>query len=81
MERIPRKIKNKIPSDTPYCYVPTGEGGVKWSEDYKMDVSYYKIKTCPFYEHKEDIEGYCKLYKCEIMDQVKECDQKMGKYD
>lgn len=82
--RIPRKLKKKIPSDTPYCYkiLSHFEGG-------------YNIKTCEFYDYipaidkpihyKNEVDikypnykiGWCNLINCEIDDQCKSCDSKM----
>jgi hypothetical protein len=73
MSRIPRKKKKLIPSNTPYCYEPTGETGMTYSEKYKTNLPYYGIKRCPYYKHIDGLEGYCKLMECEVMDQVKEC--------
>lgn len=67
--RIPRKLKKKIPKNTPYCYEP----------DYKKNAQQkslfpYWIKPCPFYQHTgEEIFGWCKLIKYEVMDQCKSC--------
>ena len=67
--RIPRKLKKKIPKNTPYCYEP----------DYKKNAQQkslfpYWIKLCPFYQHTgEEIFGWCKLIKYEVMDQCKSC--------
>lgn len=33
----------------------------------------YKIKTCPFYVHKEGLTGVCSALNAEIEDQVKIC--------
>lgn len=34
----------------------------------------YWIKLCPFYQHTgEEIFGWCKLIKYEVMDQCKSC--------
>lgn len=65
--RIPRKLKKKIPKDTPYCYEPDCEKNKK-----ETGFTYW-IKPCVFYS-----KGYCKLIKCEIMDQVKSCGIKTG---
>ena len=92
-ERIPRKLKKKIPTDTVYCYIPTS--GFK-----KLDSGQYgyTIKLCPFYtdikckdkpeskqneidkEYPEEVVGWCKLVKCEIDDQCKSCGLKFGKF-
>jgi len=71
--RIPRKQKKKIPKDTFYCYTPTS--GMIYEEG---KLPYYKIEPCVFYVHGEDYEGHCKLLKCMVMDQVKECGIKYG---
>ena len=71
--RVPRKKKKLIPKDTPYCYLPTS------SMIYESGrLPYYKIKTCPFFEFKDSLEGYCKLANCTIWDQVKECGTRCG---
>ena len=79
-DRIPRKLKKKIPSSPPYCYkiLSHFEGG-------------YNVRTCEFYEYiqlkdkplhyKDDVDiqypnsktGWCNLIKCEIDDQCKSC--------
>lgn len=61
--RIPRKLKKKIPKNTPYCYLPDYEKNAKeigWT---------YWIKPCPFYQPG----GWCKIIKDEIEDQCKSC--------
>ncbi len=84
MERIPRKIKKKIPLGL-YCYTP------KW---YDNTTGIYHIKPCPFYtrklvldeDSKGEVEGYwigwCNLklkeYNHEIDDQCKNCGEKFG---
>ena len=30
-------------------------------------------KECKYYKHIDGIDGYCKLLKCEVVDQLKEC--------
>ena len=65
--KIPRRKKKQIPRGTPYCYTSSGwghqeEGGL-----------YLKIKSCPYYIHESGVDGYCKLLRCEIIDQVKDC--------
>jgi len=62
--RIPRKKKKQIPKGIPYCYTPIR---------FDRETGIYHIKTCPFYSHVEDIDGYCKLLKCGVDDQVKSC--------
>jgi len=74
--KIPRKKKKKIPKDTFYCYEMNN--GMIYPEDGSLP--YIKIKTCPFYESRDGLEGYCRLIKCEIMDQVKECGERYGKW-
>ena len=32
--------------------------------------------VCKYYKHIDGVEGYCKLLKCEVTDQVKECSYK-----
>lgn len=75
MNRIPRKLKKKIPKDTFYCY--THISGMIYPKD---GLPYYKIKKCPFYKHIDGLEGYCSLVKHDIIDQVKECDERIGKF-
>ena len=70
---IPRKKKKLIPKDTLYCYTPVSD---MIYEEGKLP--YYKISLCPFYKHIEGIEGYCTLIKCEVLDQVKECNSRIG---
>ena len=72
--RMPRKSKKKIPKNTFYCYTPLT--GMIYEEG---KLPYYKIKRCPFYNYVNGLEGYCKLLKCEIIDQVKECGVRYGK--
>lgn len=55
--KLPRKIKKKIPKNTPYCY---------------------SRFTCKYYKHIEGVEGYCKLIKYEVEDQMKSCGLSMG---
>ena len=74
--RIPRKLKKKIPKNTPYCYEP----------DYKKNARQkslfpYWIKPCHFYTremYEEGFYGYCKLIKNEIEDQCKSCGINLG---
>lgn len=66
-QRIPRKLKKKIPKNTPYCYSFHNKLNRK-----EKGFSYH-IKPCVFYKHLTGIEGYCTLIKCEIDDQVKSC--------
>lgn len=94
--RIPRKLKKKIPKDTFYCYIPLTKPG--FMEDGKWG---YKIKLCPFSTYikikdmkpipswcdQEYIDKYgdeetnwCKLIKGEIEDQCKSCGLKQGKW-
>jgi|TARA_R110000796_G_scaffold742_6_gene2783 hypothetical protein len=72
MERS-KKIIEQIPKDTLYCYTPTSKPGMmddgRWG---------YTIDSCPFYEHVDGLVGHCKLLKCEVMDQVKECGENYG---
>ena len=92
--RIPRKLKKRIPKDTPYCYTPTSDFGIM--EDGRYG---YTIKTCPFYSWRkikdlkplpdyldesdlggfgEDTVGWCKIVKGEIDDCCKSCGLKHG---
>lgn len=66
-QRIPRKIKKKIPKGTPYCYSPNNK------LNRKEKGFTFHIKPCGFYKRVEGIEGYCKLYNCEVDDQCKSC--------
>lgn len=85
--RVPRKLKNKIPKDTHYCYTPTSKHGIM--EDGKWG---YTIKLCGFYVYRkikdlkpdyldeedlikygEEEVGCCSLLKCEIDDCCKNC--------
>lgn len=70
--KIPRKKKKKIPVGM-YCYTP-----LNTTYDENGHYKGYKIKICPFYKHVEGLEGFCKLAKCEVTDQVKECGSKYG---
>lgn len=49
-----------------YCYTPLAifDSERGWV---------YKIKSCPFYVHKEGLTGMCSALNLEIEDQVKEC--------
>ena len=67
MKRVPRKIKKLIPKGV-YCYRLIR---------YHKETGDSEIKVCPFYEHIEYTEGYCKLYKGEVDDQCKGCSIKM----
>lgn len=75
MNRVPRKKKKKIPKDTFYCYTPISK--MIYPKD---GLPFYRITRCPYYKHVSGIEGYCSLLKCEIIDQVKECGERYGKY-
>ena len=67
--RIPRKLKKKIPKNTPYCYVPDFKKNAQ-----QKSLFPYWIKPCPFYQHTgKEIFGWCKLIKYEVMDQCKSC--------
>lgn len=91
-KRIPRKLKKKIPKNTPYCYTP-----IEFPS--KENNFVYKVKPCHFYTHKnyEDMSprpswidegvlaeiaggwnGWCKLIKEEVDDQCKSCGLKLG---
>ena len=86
--RIPRKLKKKIPEGV-YCYTFTGKTVQKWNEEYKMFLPAYKTNPCPFYtaiqaknkpeqdeidkEYPEEWVGWCKYIKYEIDDQCKMC--------
>jgi len=75
--RIPRKKKKKIPKGL-YCYT-----FVKTLSNEDGSYRGYKIKPCPFYDKPIDrggVFGRCKLLKCEVMDQCKECGLNYGKY-
>lgn len=64
--KVPRKKKKKIPQGV-YCY-----GSVSRNP---LTDGVFGIRTnpCLFYTHIEGLEGYCKLLKSEIIDQVKDC--------
>ena len=70
-----RKIVEQIPSDTFYCYKPITD---IIREEGKLP--YFKTKTCPYFKFITSLEGKCKLYKCEILDQVKSCGLRDGKF-
>jgi hypothetical protein len=72
--KIPRKKKKKIPVGF-YCYTFNGKTGYN-----KEGLPYYGIDLCPFYQHKEGIDGYCSVVKYEVDDQVKVCGIKRGTY-
>ena len=59
--------KDKIPKGTPYCYESKG-----WKKS-KKDGLYLEIESCPYYKHSSGVLGHCILLKCDILDQVKEC--------
>lgn len=65
--RIPRKSKKKIPNGY-YCYK-----FLKIINDEKVENVRLRIKPCIFYQHVDGLEGYCKLLKCDVIDQVKSC--------
>jgi len=79
MKRLPRKLKKKIPEGF-YCYEFTGKTSQVWNEEYKIFVPSYGIKLCPFYKSGDGLFGECKLLNCEVIDQVKECSLKLGKF-
>ena len=66
--KIPRKLKKKIPKNTPYCYVPDFKKNAQQKELFP-----YWIKSCPLYQHQEGINGWCRLIKDEVIDQCKSC--------
>lgn len=66
-----RKIVENTPSETFYCYKPDEEKNKKAEKKGKYNV--YYTKPCKYYKHKKGLFGKCKLYKCEIIDQVKRC--------
>jgi len=66
--RIPRKLKKKIPKDTPYCYSPD----IKENKQF-AGLFTYGIKSCPFYKSMGRTEGWCRLIRDEVMDQCKSC--------
>lgn len=69
--RIPRKKKKQIPVGY-YCYSPVEFPSEKTNWE-------YHIKSCPFYQHINGLEGHCCLLKAEIMDQVKDCGKRIPK--
>ena len=83
-DRIPRKLKKKIPSGTPYCYdfVSYYDGGMNIK---RCDFfEYIQLKDKPLhYKNEVDIKypnykvGWCNLIKYEIDDQCKSCGCKM----
>lgn len=75
MIRIPRKKKKKIPKDTFYCY--TAMSNMIFPDE---GLPYFKIKPCPYYNNMKEIIGFCSLLKCEVIDQVKECNESIGRY-
>ena len=66
-----RKIVNQIPADTFYCYTPDIEKNAEARSNGEHGI--YYINTCEFYKHKKGLYGKCKLYGCEVIDQVKSC--------
>jgi len=70
-----REILNKIPNKTLYCYEPDTQKNIKAKEEGEYGV--YYIKPCPYYEHIDGLDGKCKLYNEEIVDQVKGCGLKL----
>lgn len=50
MNRIPRKLKKKIPQGV-YCYVFTGEVYQKWNKEHSIFLPVYKTKPCYFYSN------------------------------
>ena len=92
--RVPRKLKKQIPKNTPYCYTPITKPGIMsngvWGFKIKQCPfsTYIKIKNMkpiPDYidfklleNYGEDQVNWCKLVKCEIEDQCKNCGIKKG---
>lgn len=74
-ERMPRKIKKKIPKDTVYCYVYDEKKNRK-----NKELGSYYIKPCGFYEYLDGLEGRCKLCNCGVTDQVKSCSLRYPKW-
>ena len=66
-KRIPRKIKKKIPKNTPYCYQ------IDNKKQRKEKGFVFHIKSCVFYKYTGSIFGHCKLFNCEVEDQCKSC--------
>lgn len=66
-----RKILEKIPEDSFYCYKPDKDKNAEDEKKGKCGV--YHTKPCKYYKHKKGLYGKCMLYKCEIVDQVKDC--------
>lgn len=66
-----KEIYNKIPKNTPYCYTPDIEKNTEAKEKGEYGVFY--IKPCEYYENLDGLQGRCKLYDCEVIDQVKGC--------
>jgi len=73
-DRLPRKLKKKIPKDTFYCYEPDNK-----KNRTETGFSFW-IKPCKFYRNEDGLEGYCNLLKCGVTDQVKECGERGGKF-
>lgn len=71
--KVPRKKKKKIPHGV-YCY-----GAVSRNPWTNAILGAFGIRTkpCLFYKHVEGLEGYCRLLKSEITDQVKDCSIKL----
>jgi len=95
--RVPRKLKKQIPKDTHYCYIPLSKPGImedgKWGYYIKVcpfytHIKYKDMKPIPEWMDQEFLDEYsetkspwCKLAKCDVMDQCKSCGLKTGRYD
>ena len=66
-----RKIVENIPDKTFYCYKPDVAKNIEAENNGEFDA--YYIKPCKYYKYKSGLLGRCKLYKCEVIDQVKSC--------
>ena len=66
-----RKIVENIPSETFYCYKPDIAKNIEAEKNGEYGV--YYIEPCKYYKHKKGLFGKCKLFKCEVIDQVKSC--------
>lgn len=66
-----REILENIPDKTFYCYKPDIAKNIEAEKNEKYGV--YYIIPCKYYKNKKGLFGKCKLYKCDVIDQVKSC--------
>ena len=66
-----REILKNIPEGTFYCYTPDYEKNKQANK--KGEYGSYYIKPCKYLKHKKGLISKCKLYKCDVVDQVKSC--------